>query len=157
MLLPPSARLRQAQNNFRGPLQKAGREAPRVLEWFLGPPGPPRPPKSMISGSRKKYDFMIILIRSWGYKRTSPGASRHCLCCSDSWRSPGGGSERGSHERGPRPVPGPLRRAQHNVVAIKPRNKNCNLRFGLSGHFPAKLGPETRSNGSGSEYGAEFT
>ncbi len=40
----------------RGPRnhsKKAGCLAPRLLGWFLGPPGPSRRPKSMISGSRK--------------------------------------------------------------------------------------------------------
>ncbi len=35
------------------PLQKVGGEDPHLLEWFLWPPGPSRPPTSMISGSRK--------------------------------------------------------------------------------------------------------
>ncbi len=35
------------------PLQKAGRFAPHLLEWFLGLPGPSRLPRSMSSGPRK--------------------------------------------------------------------------------------------------------
>ena len=32
------------------PCQNVGGFAPHILEWFLGPPGPPRPRKSTISG-----------------------------------------------------------------------------------------------------------
>ncbi len=42
-------------------------------------------------------------------------------------------------------------------LAIKPKNNKYNLSFILFGLFPAKLGPETRSNGSGSKNGAERT
>ncbi len=35
------------------PLQKVGGEAPHLLEWFLGPLGPPRPEKSAISDRPK--------------------------------------------------------------------------------------------------------
>ena len=37
------------------PLQKAGRFASSLLEWCLGPPWPPRAPKSMIVGSRESF------------------------------------------------------------------------------------------------------
>ncbi len=45
-----SGRPRRPQN----PFQTVGGEAPRILEWFLGPPGPPKPPKSTISGRPQK-------------------------------------------------------------------------------------------------------
>ena len=49
------------------PLHNGGREAPRLVEWFLGPPWLSRPPNSMISGPSRPPNFMITLIRSWGY------------------------------------------------------------------------------------------
>jgi hypothetical protein len=36
------------------PFQKVGGFAPKLLEWFLGPPGPPRPHNSAISGRPQK-------------------------------------------------------------------------------------------------------
>ncbi len=44
----------------------------------------------------------------------------------------------------------------HNLVAIIPRNKHYNISFGFN-HLSAKLGPETRSNGSGSKNGTDCT
>ena len=37
---------------------------PRLLDWFLGLPGPSRPPKTMMAGFLNKKVFMIILMRS---------------------------------------------------------------------------------------------
>ncbi len=45
--------------------KKAGRFAPRLLEWFLGPPGLSRSPKSMISGSRE-IGFHDYINTKWG-------------------------------------------------------------------------------------------
>ncbi len=50
------------------PLQKAGREAPRLLEWFQGLPEPSRPPKSVISWSRKVGFHKDLFARSWGWE-----------------------------------------------------------------------------------------
>ncbi len=43
------------------------------------------------------------------------------------------------------------------LIAIKHRIENSHPSFVSFGQFPAKLGPETRSNGSGSKNGAERT
>ncbi len=37
------------------PFKNMGGEAPHLFEWFVGPPGPPRPRKSMISGRSKNH------------------------------------------------------------------------------------------------------
>jgi hypothetical protein len=37
------------------PCQEVGGEAPHRLEWFLGPPGPPRPQRSSIAGQPKNH------------------------------------------------------------------------------------------------------
>ncbi len=41
-----------------------------------------------------------------------------------------------------------------NLLLLRAGNENCNLYVGF-GRFPAELGPETRSAGSGSKNGAE--
>ena len=51
-----------SKNNSKG---CGANEAPHLLEWFLGAPGPSRPLTTMVSGSWG--GFMFILIRSWGY------------------------------------------------------------------------------------------
>ncbi len=48
----------------------------------------------------------------------------------------------------------PVELAALNLVASKPRNKFRPFSV-IFGHIPAKIGPETRSNGSGSKNGAE--
>ncbi len=40
---------------LRKPFKNMGGEAPRIFEWFPGPPGPPRPQKSTISGWPKNH------------------------------------------------------------------------------------------------------
>ena len=44
-----------------------------------------------------------------------------------------------------------------NLIAINQETKNIIQVLVLLDHFPAELGPETRSNGSGSQDGAERT
>jgi hypothetical protein len=44
----------------------------------------------------------------------------------------------------------------NNLPSLRIGNGNCNL-YLVFGRFPAELGPETRSNGSGSKNGAERT
>jgi hypothetical protein len=54
----------------------------------------------------------------------------------------------------PRPLTHGTSPRPGEVVAIKLGNKNYNVNFGIFDHCLAKLGPETRSNGSGSTNGA---
>ncbi len=49
----------------RGPQKTLGREAPRLLEWFLGPPGPSRPAKIDDFWVPEEEVCMVILVRSW--------------------------------------------------------------------------------------------
>ena len=44
----------------RKPLPKVGHEAPHLLEGVSGPPGPPRPQKSTISGRPKNHVLKIV-------------------------------------------------------------------------------------------------
>ncbi len=70
----PSGRPRGPQ----APLQKAGREAPRLLEWFLGPPGRPDPKNQRILGPGKigfhdYIDTKMGLISQWSTNQIAPG------------------------------------------------------------------------------------
>ncbi len=62
--------------------QTAGCFEPRLLEWFLGPTGPSRPPKLMISGSRKNrfsriYRYEVGIEQMVSLVST---CSRQCAC-----------------------------------------------------------------------------
>ncbi len=52
--------------------------------------------------------------------------------------------------------PGVRTRVRVYLPSLSIGNKNYNFRL-VFGRFPAELGPETRSNGSGSKNGAERT
>ncbi len=43
-----------------------------------------------------------------------------------------------------------------SLAAIMPRHQKLNINFVFFWHFPAKLGPETHANWSGSKNGAEL-
>ncbi len=127
--------------------------------YFPGPRNHPfggsGPPKLMIPGSGKIISIMI-LIRSWGYTR-DPGAPQDRIHprhgCAWDPAHPGPRCTSGTRQPKFDRYPG-----TQETKTNKQTNKYVyiyNFSFGHFDHFPTKLGPETRSNGSGSKYGAE--
>jgi hypothetical protein len=46
------------------PFKNMGGTAPHIFEWFLGPPGPPRPRKSTISGRPKNHVLKVTRVNN---------------------------------------------------------------------------------------------
>ncbi len=138
-------------------VSKVGGEAPHLVEASLGPPGPARPPKSVISGSGEGFVLLLSDIRiiGGGFRQWLFGSSMEM----DARAQPGHGCVRkwmsgvrvqariGPLRLGPGPDIGLPGRISAGVYSGKPQNLPSGLssanRRAYFDAFPTRIWPKS--------------